>query len=84
MNEVYQLTLDTAVAGSGGLLGFLLLSNFRHGLLLLGKGAWHFLLCLRLSWGQALSVAVDNASVLDESLDHPVARAGAVNARFDA
>jgi hypothetical protein len=75
--------LDTAVASARGLVGLLLLCDVDNGLLLLSKGAGHLLSGLGLG-ANTLGGAVDDASVLDEALDHPVARAGAVDAGVDA
>ena len=71
--------LDAAVAGAGWLL------LICDGLLLIGKGTWDLLLLGLLDLGldlgcDALGGAVDDAAVLDEALDHPVAASGAVDA----
>lgn len=71
--------LDAAVAGAGWLL------LICDGLLLVGKGTWNLLLLGLLDLGldlgcDALGGAVDDAAVLDETLDHPVAASGAVDA----
>jgi hypothetical protein len=76
-------TLNTAVASARRLFSLLLLSNFDNRLLLLSKGAGHLLSGFGLG-ANTLGGAVDDAAVLDEALDHPVARAGAVNAGVDA
>ena len=78
-----RFTLDTAVAGACGLLGFLLLWNLGHGLLLLSESAGHLLFGLGLG-ANTLGGAVDDTAVLDEALYHPVGRAGAVDAGVDA
>ena len=76
INEViWKLTLDTAVASACRLV--LICDR----LLLIGEGTGDILcLCdLDLGWNP-LSGAVDYVAVLNETLDHPVAIAGAVNA----
>ena len=71
--------LNTGVAGTGGLL------VVRDGLLLVGEGSRNFVALLVLDlWCNALGGAVDNASVLHEALDHPVALSGAMDTRVDA
>jgi hypothetical protein len=70
--------LDAAIACASRLL----VADDR--LLLVGKGPRHVLCLLRLGLGRhALGGAVYDATILDKALDHPVARAGAVNAGID-
>jgi limonene-1,2-epoxide hydrolase len=68
--------LDAAVTGAGWLLFVC------DGLLLIGEGTRNLLLLglLGLDLGcDALGGAVDDAAVLDETLNHPVSASGAVN-----
>jgi hypothetical protein len=81
-------TFDAAVAGAISLLGR---DIDNYGLLLIHESAGHSLLGLRLRWWlqlmfgtDALSGTIDNATVLHESLHHPVTRARTVNARIHA
>ena len=69
--------LDAAVTGTGRLLD-------RNRLLLISEGSRDLLVLLGLHLGcNALGSAVDDASVLDEALDHPVALSRAVDARVN-
>jgi hypothetical protein len=71
--------LDAAVAGAGW---FVITNDW---LLLVCVGSRNFLSLLGLGLGgHALSGAVDDTTVLHESLDHPVARTWAVDARVNA
>jgi hypothetical protein len=84
------LTVDAAVAGAGRLLTVYRLLLVREStgdfLWLLGLGLGLRLdLWLGLDLGRdTLGGAVDNTAVLDKALDHPVARARAVNTWIDA